>query len=559
MNNNDLEEITKATIDGEYKLIGKIVRKARRTGHNTQEIVNALSTGIIDVSNKYKTQGMYLDDIIKSAAAFEVGIQTLGLPEEQKSPEERIVIGVMGGPWTIGNSIISANLRAHGFHVIDAGSDIPPEKFIEVIKNSNAKIVASAIYLTHSKKEVEKLEDLLWKIGIRHKIRTILSGPAASKEMANTLNVDAYVENVKELISKVKEFSAELKSEMSSYDRVMTSLKHKEPDRVPFIPFAQTFTARFASIPFSTYVSKAEKMAEGQLKAYRAFGWDALCFSSDVGIYAGALGAKIDFPEDDVPRIVKPVLSHGKMYEDFKNLKMVDPMKAGRLTESIKAIQIAKKEIKDEAPLIGWIEAPFQGVALLGGGDPFLLFYVLDHPDEFKEILNWYAEWGIEICKVMREAGADIIGAGETAGYFMSPKFFKDFVLEPEKKLCDGIKKLGMYPLIHCCGYVPQCIHFVKESNSGGAIQFDYQVDLNWAKDLLRNEVTIMGNLDYNKLINANPKQIFEDCASHIKIAAEGGGYWLAFGCEIPRDMPYENIRAMLRATKSEGKYPIKK
>ena len=139
----------------------------------------------------------------------------------------------------------------------------------------------------------------------------------------------------------------------------------------------------------------------------------------------------------------------------------------------------------------------------------------------------------------------------------MSPPFFKQFCLEPEKKACRAIKKLGMIPLIHCCGYVPQCVHFSKETNPGGAIQFDYQVDLTWAKELLREEVTIMGNLNYNKLTVADPKQVSDDCTKKLKIAAKGGGYWLAFGCEIPRELPINNMKAIMRTLKTSGKYPI--
>ena len=557
MSNDNLEQITEATSKGDYKSIGKLVRKASRQGNSREDIIQALSAGLSDVSKKYKIKGMYLDDIIKSAGAFEVGIQSLGLSDEPKEPEKKIVLGVMGGPWTIGTNIVSANLKANGFEVINAGSDVSPEKIAQVVKESNARIVASAIYLMQSKDQVEKLENELWKLGVRHKIRTILSGPAGSPAMAVKYNVDAYVKDVNELLKTVKEYSKDLKDEMTSYDRVMTSVKHKEPDRVPFMPFAQTFTAKFAEIPFSAYVSKAEKFVEGQIKVYKAFGWDALCFSSDVGIYAGALGAKVEFPYDDVPRVVKPILSHSTMYKDFQKLKLPDLMKAGRLTESIKAIELAKKEVGDEVPIIGWTEGPFQGITLLFGADPLSLFYILDHVDEFKEILDWYADFEIEVAKAMYEAGADIIGVGETAAYFMSPTFFKQFCLEPEKKACHAIKKLGMVPLIHCCGYVPQCVHFSKETNPGGAIQFDYQVDLAWAKELLREEVTIMGNLNYNKLTVADPKQVSDDCAKKLKIAAEGGGYWLAFGCEIPRELPIDNMKAIMRTLKTSGKYPI--
>jgi uroporphyrinogen decarboxylase len=557
MSNDNLEQITEATSKGYYKSIGKLVRKASRQGNSRENIIQALSAGLSDVSKKYKIKGMYLDDIIKSAGAFEVGIQSLGLSDEPKEPEKKIVLGVMGGPWTIGTGIVSANLKANGFEVIDAGSDVTPEKIAQVVKESNAKIVASAIYLMQSKGQVEKLENELWKLGVRHKIRTILSGPAGSPAMAAKYNVDAYVKDVNELLKTVKEYSKDLKDEMTSYDRVMTSVNHKEPDRVPFMPFAQTFTAKFAEIPFSAYVSKAEKFLEGQIKAYKAFGWDALCFSSDVGMYAGALGAKVEFPYDDVPRIVKPILNHSTMYKDFQKLKIPDLTKAGRLTESIKAIELAKKEVGGEVPIIGWTEGPFQGVTLLSGADPLSIFYVLDHVDEFKEILDWYADFEIEVAKAMYEAGADIIGVGETAAYFMSPTFFKQFCLEPEKKACHAIKKLGMIPLIHCCGYVPQCVHFSKETNPKGAIQFDYQVDLKIFKELLHGEVTIMGNLDYNKHTVADPKQVSDDCIKKLKIAAEGGGFWLAFGCEIPRELPINNMKAIMRTLKTSGKYPI--
>ena len=81
--------------------------------------------------------------------------------------------------------------------------------------------------------------------------------------------------------------------------------------------------------------------------------------------------------------------------------------------------------------------------------------------------------------------------------------------------------------------------------------------DLVWAKVLLRGEVTIKGNLNYNKLTDADPKQVSDVCAKKLKIAAEGEGYWLVFGCEIPRELPIDNIKTIMRPLKMSGKYPI--
>ncbi|MFB0563815.1 MAG: uroporphyrinogen decarboxylase family protein [Candidatus Lokiarchaeia archaeon] len=563
MSSKAKEEVKKATHNGEYKNIGEIITNALNQGAKPMEVMQALSEGIISVSDEYKTKGMYLDNIVLAAAAFEIGTAQLApILEKEREKEEplgKIVLGVVEGPWTIGKSIVAANLRAHGFEVIDAGSDVPPEKIAETTVESNANLVALGIYLTHAAPELAKLDDELWKLGVRHRVRTILSGPASSPQLAKKLGMDAYASDVKDIVAKAKEFAAELREEMTPLERMLTSLKLKEPDRVPVIPFAQTFSAKFAGIPFSVYVSKGHAMAEGQIKAYEAFGWDAVCMSSDVALFAEAFGAKAEFPHDDVPRIAEPVLSPWNMYEDFKKLDMPDPWKAGRMVESLRAIEIAKKELGPDVPVIGWIEGPFQGVALLAGGDPMTLFFVKDHPDEFREILDFYADWNIEVARAMYEAGADLVGAGEAAAYWMSPPFFEEFALAAEKKACEGINKVGLPVLIHCCGYVPQCIHFIEETNPGGAIQFDYQVDLAWAKKLIGDTVTIMGNLNYNKLINATPDEMYADCADSIYAAGPGGGYWLAFGCEIPRDMPYKNIQMMVRAAKSAGRYPIQK
>ena len=59
-----------------------------------------------------------------------------------KEPEKKVVLGVMGGPWTIGTNIVASNLKAHGFEVIDAGSDVTPEIIAQSVKKNNAKILA---------------------------------------------------------------------------------------------------------------------------------------------------------------------------------------------------------------------------------------------------------------------------------------------------------------------------------------------------------------------------------------------------------------------------------
>ena len=86
MTENLLQEIKQTVIDGDYKSIGRKIRKLRRKNIEEQEIVQALSEGLMDISEKYKTEGMYLDNIVKAAATFELGTASLRLSDKSQEP-----------------------------------------------------------------------------------------------------------------------------------------------------------------------------------------------------------------------------------------------------------------------------------------------------------------------------------------------------------------------------------------------------------------------------------------------------------------------------------------
>jgi uroporphyrinogen decarboxylase len=247
--------------------------------------------------------------------------------------------------------------------------------------------------------------------------------------------------------------------------------------------------------------------------------------------------------------------------KDFERIKKISPaeyIKRGRLAEMIKSVKYMKERVGDEVATIGWIEGPFQGTMLLFGADPRALLLLKQDPELMFEIFRWYSEFAFAAAKEMIDLGADVIGSGASATYYLSPYAFEMVAYAYEKELYRRIMNYGAPVLIHCCGYVPQCIKFAPEVNPGGAIQFDYQVNLKWAKELIGDKMTFMGNLDCNRVLHLGSKEdVMEACRQAIRDGAPGGGFWLSGGCEIPRDMPYENMDAMLKAIKEYGRYPI--
>jgi uroporphyrinogen decarboxylase len=557
-----LDDIASGVADGNYEKIIELCEQAKQEGHTGSDIiVKGLSTGMIRSGKTYGKKGMYLDSILWSAAAFQLGLASVSSEGgAEKSPSRgTVVLAVMDGPWTIGKDIVAAVLGASNFKVVDAGSDVSPETVVAEVKKNNADIVAIGLYLSYRADTIGKLNDELFTAGLRQKTKIILSGPSANRKFAKEFGADAYAKTADDVVKIAGKIISERKSEMTSRERVMTALRHEEPDRVPFVPFAMTFSARFAGIPFKSYVSNAAALAEAEVRTARAFGWDAAIVSTDVGAYASAFGAEVYMPEDDVPRLMGPAIRLECAREDFEKLDSPECyIDRGRVADMIQAVGLIKKEVGDELAVIGWTEGPFQGTMLLFGADPRALFITKQDPGLLKEIIGWYAEFEFEVAKAMIDQGADIIGAGESVGYFMSPETFLEYVHPFEKTTFERIRDYGAPVLIHCCGYVPQCIGFAPEVNPGGAIQFDYQVSLAKAKKQIGDTVTIMGNLDCNRLLHlGSEKDVEKACRKAIEQAAAGGGYWLSGGCEIPRDMPFENMHAMLRAIREYGRYPL--
>jgi uroporphyrinogen decarboxylase len=557
--------VVKAVIEGNYKGAVDLCEKAHGAGMEARDIITrGLSKGMMETARLYRSKGMYLDSIIRSAATFQIGVASLQshLEQEKRAPVGRVVVGVPDGPWTIGKSIVSAVMSAYDFEVIDAGSDVEPKDIAKKAAETKVEIVAVGLYLAYrAAKSAAELEEELVGLGIRHKVRVVISGPCATRRLAAELGADAYAKDALEVVTASLRFCEELRSQMTPLDRITTTLRLEEPDRVPLMPLSMAFSAKYTDTPYTAYLTQAEALAEAEVKTARAFGWDAAIVSNDVASSCGAFGAEVTLGRDGLSRITGPAIRLDHAAEDFEKLRANPPayyLDKGRIGMMIEATRLIKAEVGGEMAVVGWTQGPFQGVMALFATNPRVFLLMDNDPDLLVEIIDWFGDFQFEYAKAMVEAGADLIGAGESSGYFMSPETFKRFVYDPEKKTYGRIAALGAPVIVHCCGYVPQCIKFAPEVSPGGAIHFDHQVSLKRAKRQIGDRITLMGNIDTNSVLQlGSPRDVEKACRKAIRAAAPGGGFILSGGCEIPKDMPHENMHAMLKAVQRHGRYPL--
>ncbi|MHA1937393.1 MAG: uroporphyrinogen decarboxylase family protein, partial [Candidatus Thorarchaeota archaeon] len=146
-----------------------------------------------------------------------------------------------------------------------------------------------------------------------------------------------------------------------------------------------------------------------------------------------------------------------------------------------------------------------------------------------------------EFAKMQIEAGADIVGAGDSAVSQIGPKRYGDACLGPTQELFSGIRK-HVPVLYHVCGDSSvidvdgrDMLELVADSGTS-VLDIDYQVDMNTAKNKIGNRVCIRGNTNTAVLGDQmyDSAHVADAINKNIQEGKTGGKYMYSAGCEWP-------------------------
>jgi uroporphyrinogen decarboxylase len=156
----------------------------------------------------------------------------------------------------------------------------------------------------------------------------------------------------------------------------------------------------------------------------------------------------------------------------------------------------------------------------------------------------------------MYKAGADGLMMGEAVCSCSSigPAFYREFAKKRHKIIIDEFKRCGLACHgFHICGQLAPILQDVAESGAD-SVDVDSPVDMAACRETLGRRLTLLGNISPAELFSAKPERITELCAEALT-AKEGLGLVLGAGCTMSPDTPEANIRAMVGAAKTYGRY----
>ena len=328
---------------------------------------------------------------------------------------------------------------------------------------------------------------------------------------------------------------------MNGRERVLAFLDGREVDRLPLMPVVMMFCADHIGVKYGEYVKDHRVLAEAQIRTAEVYDFDVVSNMSDPARESADCGAHIKFYEDQPAAIIES----DALLADKSQLSRVvvpDPLSGGRMHEAIQSLELMKQRVGDEKAVMGWVEGPCAQAADLRGINTLMLdFY--DDPAFVRDLFEFVVEMELQYGRAQIDAGADIIGIGDAAASLIGPKFYEDMVWDYEKRIVDGLQAMGAKVRLHICGNTKTIVNGMGRLGCE-IVDLDYFTPVDSARAAMGPNQVLLGNIDPVRSVrNGTPESVTADIRECHRQA--GARFIVGAGCEIPRDTPLANVRAL--------------
>jgi uroporphyrinogen decarboxylase len=327
-------------------------------------------------------------------------------------------------------------------------------------------------------------------------------------------------------------------------------LAGKETPRYPCAPLAVHSTAALAGVSLREYTLNPQVMAECIARYYETFQPDAVWFSADTWVTAEAMGARVEFTDDNQPPacVGEPTV---QSLADVDAIPPPDPWTQGRQPLMLEALRLLRKKLGPEVFIIACFDqAPFSLACALLGMEGAMRSLRRD-PALLQAVLARCEEHGCAYALALAEQGADLLSTGDSPASLVGPRFYREFALPAEQRLFAAIRRHCDLPLsLHICG---DTTHILADMATAGSdvLEIDHAVPLEQACQTVPDTTALWGNLDpVRLLLNGTPADIESAATKSISIVRKCARqrYILSSGCTLAPATPRANLQSLLAA-----------
>ncbi len=341
---------------------------------------------------------------------------------------------------------------------------------------------------------------------------------------------------------------------MNSLERVLTTLSHTEPDRVPVFLLMSMQGASVTGMPLDRYYLDPRSVAEGQLRLLESFGHDCLYTFHYASIEYEAFGGRSIFRSDGPPNAGEPIL---KSREDLFRLQPPKVCECAGLQNVLEATREIKRRTNGQTLILGVIMSPFSLPVMQLGFDRYLDMLTGD-PEAFARLMEVNKAFCTEWAKAQLDAGAMALCYFDpvSSPTIIPRELFAKTGWPIAKEIIKNVTQ-GPFALHFASGRTLAVADLIAQT---GAVAIGISCDENLAKvkQAFRGKITLVGNLNGIEMRSWSQARAEAEVKTAICAGAEGGGFILSDNHgEIPLQVPEDTLHAIVSAAREHGRYPL--
>jgi 5-methyltetrahydrofolate--homocysteine methyltransferase len=202
----DLEGLTTAIEMGDRGAATRATQQAIDDGRNPQAILDAMTAAMNNVGGRFQRNEIFVPEMLIAARAMKEATALLEplLVAADIRPEATAVIGtVKGDLHDIGKNLVGMMWKGANIEVIDLGTNVPPERYVDAARSHGARIIGISALLTTTMTGMADVVKAVRDAGMGD-VRIILGGAPVTAEFAREIGADAYAPDAGSAVEVMK-------------------------------------------------------------------------------------------------------------------------------------------------------------------------------------------------------------------------------------------------------------------------------------------------------------------------------------------------------------------
>ena len=209
-----LNEISENLQKGKAKIVKQLVQQAIDEKVPVDEILNqGLLDGMSVIGEKFKNNEVFVPEVLVAARAMNAGVELIKplLAAAGVKATGRVCIGtVRGDLHDIGKNLVKMMLEGKGLEVIDLGTDVSPDTFVQTAIDQNCQIICCSALLTTTMSEMENVVQKATEAGIRDKVKIMIGGAPVTQAFCDQIGADCYTPDAASAADAAAEFCKQM-------------------------------------------------------------------------------------------------------------------------------------------------------------------------------------------------------------------------------------------------------------------------------------------------------------------------------------------------------------